>query len=290
MKKGLISFLFVGVLSTTTMAADLPWQTKLPFAQATIHYELRGAQQGNETLYLKDYGRLRAKHHNSATTVMGVTTRTDTLELTDPDWITTFNLAEKTANRHTNPGKLYLAEYGKLTRTEKQQVGKNARQLGGALLGQGGGVLKPCNEKILGYECDVTTISGIASTSLLRGTDIPLRTEMHLMGMKSIITALRIDTDSAIPASAFTVPAGIAVETDPEAEALLAQTVHQMMSTLKRPDGVDALKQQAKGLVPAGVPLPSENTNGLTDEEQKQLKQEMEQGMEILKQMMPPQK
>ena len=44
---------------------DLPWEMKLPFKEATIHYELTGSEQGKETLYIKDYGKLRAKHHQS---------------------------------------------------------------------------------------------------------------------------------------------------------------------------------------------------------------------------------
>ena len=41
---------------------DLPWEMKLPFKEATIHYELTGSEQGKETLYIKEYGKLRAKH------------------------------------------------------------------------------------------------------------------------------------------------------------------------------------------------------------------------------------
>jgi hypothetical protein len=49
----LVLFCFVAV----AFAGDLPWEMKLPFKQATIRYELKGSQQGTETLYVKEFGK-----------------------------------------------------------------------------------------------------------------------------------------------------------------------------------------------------------------------------------------
>ena len=57
MNKGFVLALSLGVLTTTpALGADLPWEMKLPFKEATIHYALSGSQQGQETLYIKDAG------------------------------------------------------------------------------------------------------------------------------------------------------------------------------------------------------------------------------------------
>ena len=293
MQRRIATLVLSVVLSASpVLAAELPWQVKLPFKEATIHYELKGSEQGTEILYLKDHGKLRAKHHKASATVMGQSTRTDTIELTDPDWVTIYNMADKTGNRFTNPSKLYTAEYTKLTGSEKANVEKNAKQMGAGMMGQMGGSVKPCSEKLMGYDCDVTTIGGMSSVYLLRGSDIPLRSEVSIMGMKNSVNATRIDTTSAVPASAFTPPAGIAVETDREAEAVMAQSVRQMMDTLKRPDGVESLKKQAGELFPPGVLPPGSvgDGPGLSKEEQAQMEQEMKKSLEQLKQMMPQQK
>lgn len=287
MKKSLATLLSVISLSAPPLlAAELPWQIKLPFKEATIQYELKGAEQGTETLYLKDHGKLRAKHHKATATVLGQSTISDTIELIDPDWVTIYNLADKTGSRLTNPSKLYMIEYAKLTGPEKANVEKNAMQMGAAMMGQLGGSVKPCSEKLLGHDCDVTSVAGISTTYLLRGSDIPLRSEVSILGMKNSVNATRIDTTSPVPASAFTPPAGLSVQMDRERESVMAQSVRQMMDTLKRPDGVEALKKQAGGLLPPGS---AGEGLGLSKEEQAQMEQAMKASMEQLKQIMPQQ-
>ena len=68
---------------------------------------------------------------------------------------------------------------------------------------------------------------------------------------------------------------------------MMALTVRQMMATLKSPEGVESLKKQAGGLLPAGLPQSLEKGIPASKEEQEQMRQEMEQGLEMLKQMLP---
>ena len=77
------------------MGADLPWDVKTPFKEATIQYELTGMEQGKETLYIKDSGARQAKHRTSTATMMGTTKKTQTIDITDPDWIYRYDLIEK---------------------------------------------------------------------------------------------------------------------------------------------------------------------------------------------------
>ena len=268
-------------------AETLPWETRLPFKEATITYRLEGSEQGQEKVFVKDYGKIRASHRTSQTTVMGQNTTTETIEITDADWVTTYDLAKRTGSRVTNPGKLYREEYTRLSDSEKKNVEQNAQQLGGAMMGQFGGSVKQSSTKILGYDADVTSVGNMSTVYLLRGTDLVLRSEMSIMGLRSTVEATAIDTTTPVPASAFVPPAGISATVDQEGEEMMALTVRQMMATLKSPEGVESLKKQAGGLLPAGLPQSLEKGIPASKEEQEQMRQEMEQGLEMLKQMLP---
>ena len=110
---------------------------------------------------------------------------------------------------------------------------------------------------------------------------------MSVLGMRSTVEATAIDTKSPVPASAFVPPAGITAAIDQEGEEMMAQTVRQMMATLKSPEGIESLKKQAGGLVPAGLPRSLEKGVPASGAEQEQMRREMEQGLEMLKQMLP---
>ena len=269
------------------LAENLPWETRLPFKEATVTYVLQGTEEGKEKIFIKDYGEIRSKHRTSATAVMGSGTTTRTIEITDADWVTTYDLDKRTGTRVSNPAKLYREEYTRLSDGEKKNVEKNAHQLGGAMMGQFGGSVKQSATRILGYDADVTSVGNLSTVYLLRGTDLVLRSEMSVLGMRSTVEATAIDTKSPVPASAFVPPAGITAAIDQEGEEMMAQTVRQMMATLKSPEGIESLKKQAGGLVPAGLPRSLEKGVPASGAEQEQMRREMEQGLEMLKQMLP---
>ena len=110
------------------------------------------------------------------------------------------------------------------------------------------------------------------------------------MGLASTVEATAIDTATQVPASAFVPPAGVTATVDKEGEEVMVLTVRQMMATLKSPEGVESLKRQAGGLLPAGMPQSLEKGLPASKEEQEQMRKEMEQGLEMLKQMLPPKK
>ena len=269
------------------LAENLPWETRLPFKAATITYALQGTEEGEEKLFIKDYGKIRSKHRTSATSVMASGTTTRTIEITDADWVTTYDLDQRTGTRVSNPAKLYREEYTRLSDSEKRNVEKNADQLGGAMMGQFGGSVKQSTTRILGYDADVTSVGNLSTVYLLRGTDLVLRSEMSVLGMRSTVEATAIDTKTPVPASAFAPPAGITAAIDREGEEMMTQTVRQMMATLKSPEGIESLKKQAGGLVPAGLPRSLEKGVPASGAEQEQMRREMEQGLEMLKQMLP---
>lgn len=277
---------------------DLPWEMKLPFKEATIHYDLSGSEQGKETLYIKEYGKLRAKHRQATTTMMGVTTKTQTLEITDPDWMYSYDLIEKKGVKTTNPRKIYLAEYSKLNAEEKRNFEKNSKELGTSMMGQFGGSVKQKGAKMLGYDCDVTTVNGMSTVYLLHGTDIPLRAEVSVMGMNNTNAATKVDTATALPASAFAAPAGLVATVDQEAENMMTAMIKNTVDTLKQPDGAKRMQQAGpmgmmegaggmeKGMRQQGVQqgmLPE----GMSQEEQQEMMRQMGEAMQHMKKMQP---
>jgi hypothetical protein len=275
-------------LSSLAWGEDLPWEMKLPFKEATIQYNLGGNQQGNETLYVKDYGRLRAKHHKATTTVMGTTQKTETLEVIDPDWIYSYNLIEKKGEKTTNPRKLYQAEYSKLNAEEKRNFEKNSKELGTGMMGKHGASVKQNAEKILGYDCDVTTVGGMSTVYLLHGTDIPLRTEVSMMGMKSSNTATKVDTSGSVPSSAFAPPPDVSAQLNKEMEIMMADTIKQSIDTLKRPDGAQKMMQSGPGMGLGGMQK-GMAAEGMSKEEQQEMMQQMDAAMKQMKKRTPQQ-
>lgn len=273
--------------ATLAWADDLPWELKLPFKEAAIHYELTGSEQGKDTLYVKDYGQRRAEHHKATTMLMGMSNPSETIEITDPDWIATYNLIDRTGEKTSNPRKVYQAEYNKFTAAEKKIFEKNAKELGAGMRGALGGAIKQKAEKMLGYDCDVATIGGMSTVYSIHDTDLPLRTEVSVMGMKSANVAVKIDTGPT-PDSAFAPPAGIVATFNQEAENMMTSMVQQVMDTLKRPDGAQKMKQMGQPMTPDGMSQGMEGA-GMGKEEQQALMQQMQEAMKQMQQAKPQQ-
>lgn len=275
--------------------ADLPWEMKLPFKEAIIHYELSGSEKGKETLYIKDYGRYQAKHHTSTMAMMGTTQQTDTLQITDPDWVTTYDLVEKKGGKTTNPNKIYKQEYSKLSAEEKKNFEKNVKELGNNMAGQFGGSVKQNSSKILGYDCDVTTVAGISTVYSIHGTGLPLRAEASVMGMKNVIAANKIDTSSAIPDSAFAPPAGISAALDQNMESMMTSMIQDTVETLKKPDGAKQMQQAGPLGMMGGKEMqqhmPKEmQEGGVSPEEQQEIMRQMNEAVQQMQKAKQPPK
>lgn len=279
----------MGLLASASLVwgADLPWETQLPFQEATIHYQLSGSQQGEEILYIKNSGRLRAKYHKGSTTIMGMTNTTETVEILDPDWVATYDLVAKTGSKTTNPGKLYQAEYNRLSSSEKKNFVKNTREFGVGMMVQFGGAVTRGSGTVLGYDCDVISVNnGMSIISLLRNTDIPLRSEISAMGMKDVNVATKIDTRSAVPDSVFAPPVGISTSLDQQAEEMMAGMVRQTVASLKEPDGAQKMRQQA-GAASMAAPAqpPAMKIEGISADEQQEMMRQMQGAMEQMQNM-----
>ncbi|MFC1512972.1 hypothetical protein ACFL5J_00815 [Thermodesulfobacteriota bacterium] len=232
--------LFVIMLSSVTpvFAAANPFDHRLPFKTATISSTISGSENGTETLYVADYGRKRARLCETAGKILFVTTKTHTLEITDPDWQINIDLAEKTGTKAISMHKLLKQEYERLSAAEQKVVRANIAKMGANAGAGGQQQIEYKAAKHLGRACDVVTIAGM-TTYVLAGTDIVVKSDMETMGVKSHTVATSIDTKSGVGGDRFVVPAGIEVTHDPAMDEQNRQGARASINYLKDPQAAE---------------------------------------------------
>ena len=253
-------------------AQELPWEKKLPFESATIHYTISGVEQGEEVLYIRNFGKEQVRYSESTTKLMGMAVTEKSVEFVDADYVYSYDLQAQDGTKSINPQKYMAKAYADLTPVEKKQVQKNATEMGGLLTEGLGGAVHENATKILGYECDKINIMGGGATYIIHGTSIPLKTEMNMMGMKMVTLATSIDTGQVDP-KYFIHPEGIVAEVDPEVEAMGESMGYRVMAALKDPEA--AKKSAGAGIYRGAV------QDNMTEEDKKM----MEQAGELLKGM-----
>ncbi|MEW6518836.1 MAG: hypothetical protein AB1461_05435 [Thermodesulfobacteriota bacterium] len=264
------------ILCTSASAATHPWDMKLPFQAATIQYSISGLETGTETLYIRDYGKERASHRKSTTKMMMMSTVTDQIEITNPDWVYTIDLQAGTGTRVTNPLKFMIEEYNRLSSAEKEMVNKNVQEMGASFMQGMQGSVQQNAGNILGYSCDRASVAGTTSYSI-HGTDIALKSEGNMMGMHFSTVATGI-TEGSVPGDVFAPPAGIEITHDQEADNAARTMARSTIDTLKSPDASRKMQQQAEGAMNEAQPAdpqapPATQESG----------QEMQQAMDALK-------
>jgi hypothetical protein len=244
----------------TTIFADgeSPWEKKLPFKSSIIHYAINGMEEGQEKLYIRDSGQQRAIYHETVSKMMGMVANNSTIELITTDYIYSYDLQNSEGEKATNPQKYMIEEYEKLSAADKNKVRDNAEKMGTAYMEGMGGVVQQNAAEILGYSCDKVEIMGGVSTYLIHGTDIPLKTEMDMMGMKMNIVATSIEKGD-VDDRFFQHPAGISAELDAGADAKAREMARQVVAMLKDPG--DVARKEAQ---PTGIP---EKMEGMSEED-----------------------
>ena len=209
-----------------------PFERKFPFEKATVQYTLSGTEKGTETLYIRNYGKETATYHKAVNTVMGRTIQTDTINITTPEWVYTFDLVKKTGKKSVNPMKYVVEEYNKLSSAEKDQVMKNAKEMGVTFGIQGKREMTA--EKILGYDCDRITLMGSTIYSI-HEIGIPLKVDTAMMGISMQKVATEVNKGS-VDAKYFEFPAGITPQPDPEGDAMAHSMAPQILAMVKDPE------------------------------------------------------
>lgn len=279
MKKGfLFGFVILILFPASVFAGNKsPWESKLPFKSASIHYTISGMENGTEVTYIRDYGREVANYHTTKTSMMGMVMVNETVDISTPDWVYSFDLTNHTGTQQVNPEKYMIEEYHKLSKAEQKQVRKNGEKMGVSVAEGFGGTVQQNAEKILGYNCDRAEMMGSMSYSI-HGTDIPLRVESNMMGMSIKIEAISVD-EGRVADKFFLLPEGIEPRLDPQSDAIARSMAKQTIDMLKDPKGSEKLQKEAMG--------ERMKTNEQMSPEQHE---QMEQAMEMLKGMFGGQK
>ncbi len=272
--KGLIvAAVLLLIPSLMCAQADNPWNRKLPFEQAVITYEIIGLESGREVLYLRDFGTTTARHRQTITTVLGLTQKNSSVEITTPDWIYVFDLEEKTGSKSVNPQKLMIEEYDKLSADEKKKVSDNVRGMATIIMGGLQGSVEPNVKQILGYSCDRTTALG-STVYYIHDTGISLLSETDLMGIKMKIVATSVQETGA-EQRYFEFPEGIVVQHNKEADQLAQMIAQQSMAALKDPEGHRNKSQGFMG-------MPSGEQPAIPQEDQMEMEEAMKKIKELL--------
>ncbi|MGE0665045.1 MAG: hypothetical protein AB7O49_00690 [Sphingomonadales bacterium] len=73
-----------------------------PFETATLTYAVTGAQQGTQTIYIKDYGRIVAQHYEATVPGENGPEHVSVSTFTDPQWIYTYDFTAREGTRAPN--------------------------------------------------------------------------------------------------------------------------------------------------------------------------------------------
>ncbi|MFH1153720.1 MAG: hypothetical protein V1793_07890 [Pseudomonadota bacterium] len=210
---------------------ETPWDRKAPFEQAVISYTIQGAETGSETLYIRNYGLEQASYHRTSSTLSGTLTETNTVEITTPNWIYTYDLISETGEKTVNPTRFLIEAYRSLSPEEQKTVWANAKKVGPSILEDISSAMEQNADMILGFSCDRTRMTE-TTVYTLHGTDIVLKTEGSIMNQAYSMTATAIEK-IPVPDKVFKHPRNIMPELVTESETMAREMAMQVMEVLK---------------------------------------------------------
>ncbi len=217
--KKIISLLIILFSATSAFAVDNPWNTKLPFKNGIIDSKISGTMNGEKTIYIKDYGKIRAEYSNTSMKMFGVSKQQKEVIITTPDWVYTIDQVENTGTKQANLKKFMIQEFNSLSKTEQKKVVKNAESQGIATIEGMEGSLEENAAEIMGYSCDKVTMSGTIVYTISK-TDLVLKMNGNMMGIQMNQAATNIRQESA-PSSKFELPSNIVFEYDKQADQMM---------------------------------------------------------------------
>ena len=265
----LLAVVFLGVPSRVFAGNELLWEKQLPFKEATIRYIIKGMEEGQETLYVRNNGRERATYRETVSNMMGMKMANSTITIKDPDLIYTYDLQKQQGFKAVNPQKYMIEEYNKLSRGEQEKVRESAKKMGAAYTEGMGGTLQPNALEILGYSCDKVEIMGGSATYLIHDTDVTLKTEMNIMGMNLTMEAEKIEK-GRVDEKFFQHPEGIIAEVNDQSDEIAKNMAIQAIAMLKDPESAKNVQMMAPKTVAGGK-------KQMSKEQKEQMMQQMEE-------------
>lgn len=277
----LLSFVLLPVGSL--QAQKSPWDIKLPFKTAEIDYQVSGAEKGVERLYVRHYGRERARYRKTKGKIFFKSLATESWEITTPDWIYRIDLLKKKGQKSVNPVKYMKEEFRKLSRADQRKVEKNAKDLGLYLMQVMDGEIVKKATDILGFSCDRISMK-LATVYSISGYDVVLKSESSIAGIKMKIVASKIKKGS-VPAKFFTPPPGITITHNPEADRQSQKMAKDVVSMLLDPEATKRKLAESHDSSPSPHERQVEKSTGESREKEdgNPLNRTMKHGMDAIR-------
>jgi hypothetical protein len=121
-----------------------------PFEKATLTYRVSGAQEGTQTIYIKDHGRITAQHIAATVPAERGPQRIDVWTFTDPQWVYTYDAVAGEGFRTPNP----QATSGIEAATSQELFEKVTASFGGRRIGADTFNGTPCTVWSMGPQSD----------------------------------------------------------------------------------------------------------------------------------------
>jgi len=218
------------LLASFAFAVQNPWDMKLPFKSGTITYKVEGSKKGTKNIYINNYGRTTAEYSDTVMSILGMKKREKEIIITTPDWVFSYTDGDDYATKQANPYKFLIEEFNKLSRSDKKKVAKNAEKSGSSIIAGLNGKIEKNAGEMLGYKYDKVKAMGVTAY-IISGTEIPLKTEGGMVGIKVNETAVKIEKNKP-SSSKFKLPTSLKIEHSQEADMMAKEQAKSTIQSL----------------------------------------------------------
>lgn len=186
----------IGLLAATTLSAQTKKEKLYPFKTAVIEYTYEGNSIGTQTLYIDNYGWSQCKIEQTSSKAFGQKSETNKAEITKDFDIYSWDLKTKEGVKMRNT----LAEdLMNDPDFDPEEFGKKTMDMLG--------FKKTGTETINGKVCDVW--KGLGGSTIWMWNSLALKSEVKLLGTKTIWTATTIKINEGVPAGKFVIPGDV---------------------------------------------------------------------------------
>ncbi|MBL7967715.1 MAG: hypothetical protein JNK09_12000 [Prolixibacteraceae bacterium] len=189
--------LAIAVMASISLSAQTKKEKLYPFKTAVIEYTYEGNSTGTQTLYIDNYGWSQCKIEQTSSKAFGQKSETNKAEITKDFDIYSWDLKTKEGVKLRNT----LAEdLMNDPDFDPEEFGKKTMDMLG--------FKKTGNETINGKVCEVWKGLGGSST-IWMWNSLAMKSEVKMLGTKTIWTATTIKINEGVPAGKFVIPSDI---------------------------------------------------------------------------------
>jgi hypothetical protein len=187
----------ISILTVIQLSAQTKKGKLYPFKTAVIEYTYEGNTTGTQNLYIDNYGWLQCKIEQTASKAFGQKSEVNSAEITKDFDIYHWDLKTKTGTKMRNT----LAEdLMNDPNFDPEEFGKKTME---SL-----GFEKKGTETINGKVCEVW--KGLAGSSTIwMWNSLAMKSEIKMLGTKTIWTATTIKIDEGVPSGKFNIPSDV---------------------------------------------------------------------------------